>query len=91
MTKNKYKQELLTIFMEECAEASIEASKIIRFDHDTQRLESEIGDLMCMLNIMHEADMFSWNNVDACAEAKLEKLKQWSDLFDEEEEVYVTN
>lgn len=80
MTKNQYKQELLTIFMEECAEAIVEASKVIRFDNETDRLEAEIGDLMCMLNLMHEADMFSWTTVDAGAEAKLEKLKKWSSL-----------
>lgn len=75
-----YNHELLTIFMEECAEAIVEASKIIRFGHGTDRLESEIGDLYCMLELMHQADMFSWNNVEHCSEAKYEKLKKWSTL-----------
>lgn len=81
MIKNEYDKELLTIFMEECGEAIVEASKVIRFGNDTQRLESEIGDLMCMLNLMHENDMFSWTNVDTGAEKKLEKLKKWSNLW----------
>lgn len=81
-----YNQELLTIFMEECAEAIVEASKIIRFGNDTDRLESEIGDLYCMLTLMHEADIFSWTNVEYCADAKREKLKKWSNLLDCEQE-----
>jgi NTP pyrophosphatase (non-canonical NTP hydrolase) len=73
--------ELLVILMEECAEVSVEASKMIRFGYDhSQKLESEVGDLMCMLNLLHEHDLISWTNVDLCAEAKREKLKQWSNL-----------
>jgi hypothetical protein len=74
------KQELLTIFMEECAEASIEASKIIRFNKGYQLLESEIGDVMCMIQMIEEAGMISMASVLACADAKREKLKQWSNL-----------
>lgn len=72
--------ELLTIFMEECAEAIVEASKVMRFGNDTQTLESEVGDLFCMINLLHKYDLISWTNVEYCAEAKYEKLKQWSNL-----------
>lgn len=71
--------------MEECAEAIMEASKAIRFGQGYDRLEAEIGDIYCMLDLMHKADMFSWNNVDALSEAKYEKLKKWSDLISPEE------
>jgi NTP pyrophosphatase (non-canonical NTP hydrolase) len=84
MQTNKKLQEideLLVILMEECAEVGIEASKMIRFGYDhSQKLESEVGDLMCMLNLLHEYDLISWTNVDLCADAKREKLKQWSNL-----------
>ena len=52
MTKD---EELLVIFMEECAEATIEASKIIRFGKGAELLESEIGDITCMIQLMEEA------------------------------------
>ena len=39
MTNIDEKEELLVIFMEECAEASVEASKIIRFGQN----DGEIG------------------------------------------------
>ena len=48
------KEELLIIFMEECAEASVEASKIIRFgqnDEEVGSLVKEVGDLVCMINL----------------------------------------
>jgi hypothetical protein len=77
------KQELLTIFMEECAEASIEAAKIQRFgDKDTRfdKLESEVGDLLCMMKLLEEKGYLEWARVELCADAKRNKLKQWSNL-----------
>ena len=75
------RDELMVILMEECSEVAIEASKMIRFGYDnSQKLESEVGDLMCMINLLHEHDLISWNNVEACSDAKREKLKQWSNL-----------
>lgn len=79
--KIQERDELMVILMEECSEVAIEAAKMIRFGYDNnQKLESEVGDLMCMLNLLHEWDLISWNNVDACADAKREKLKKWSNL-----------
>jgi len=73
--------ELMVILMEECAEVSIEASKMIRFGYSkSDTLEAEVGDLMCMLNLLHEYDLISWDNVESCADAKREKLKRWSNL-----------
>ncbi len=84
MIQKEYEKELLTIFMEECAEAIVEASKIIRFGNGTDSLEAEIGDLYCMLDLMHKNDMFSWDNVEDLSQAKYEKLKKWSNLLDDE-------
>lgn len=75
------RDELMVILAEECNEVAVECAKMIRFGYDNnQKLESEVGDLMCMLNLLHEHDLISWNNVDACADAKREKLKTWSNL-----------
>lgn len=86
MKANAYDQELLTIFMEECSEAIMEASKVIRFGNGTDRLEAEIGDIYCMLNLLHERDMISWTNVEDVAQYKREKLKKWSNLLGENDE-----
>ena len=73
-------QEILVIFMEECSEAAIEASKILRFGKGATLLESEIGDLTCMIQLLEEQGVIDMNNVLACADAKRNKLKTWSNL-----------
>ncbi len=77
------KEELLIIFMEECAEASVEASKIIRFgqnDEEVGSLTREIGDLICMINLLEEYGLINRNQINKCAMEKKEKLKKWSNL-----------
>ena len=88
MNKLDYQHELLVILMEECAEVIQEASKIIRFGEDNeyngetalQRLEKELGDLQCMIELLHSADMVSSTKLDIYADEKYEKLKKWSNL-----------
>lgn len=77
------KEELLTIIMEECAEIQVECSKIMRFNRDSKKLEMEIGDLICMLDIMHEWNMLDWDTIEKRIPRKRAKLKQWSNLFKE--------
>ena len=77
------KEELLVIFMEECAEASVEASKIIRFgqnDEEVGSLVKEVGDLMCMINLLEEYGIINRNQINQYALDKKEKLKKWSNL-----------
>ena len=77
------KEELLVIFMEECAEASVEASKVIRFgrnDEEVGSLAREIGDLMCMINLLEEYGLINRSQINQYALAKKEKLKKWSNL-----------
>ena len=77
-------QELLTITMEECGELIQACSKAIRRDkyYDNKKILEEVGDVMCMLELMHEFDLFSWDDVDARVEVKREKLKKWSNLVE---------
>jgi len=83
------REELLTILMEECAEVIVAASKIKRFgessvwDNETamDRLEKELGDLYCLVDLLHGEDMISYTKLDEYAEMKHEKLKKWSNLF----------
>jgi NTP pyrophosphatase (non-canonical NTP hydrolase) len=82
---NNYDQELLTILMEECGEVIQAASKIIRFGADEvnlENLEKELGDLYCMIDLLHSNDMVSFTNLDEYANAKYEKLKEWSNLIE---------
>ena len=77
-------QELLTITMEECGELIQACSKAIRCDdyHDNKKLIEEVGDVMCMLELLHEYDLISWDDVDKRVKVKKEKLKKWSSLYE---------
>ena len=77
-------EELMVITMEECGELIQACSKAIRRDkyYDNKKILEEVGDVMCMLELMHEFDLFSWDDVDARVEVKREKLKKWSNLVE---------
>ena len=77
-------EELMVITMEECAEVAQACSKIWRFGYDPdklEKLEREVGDLMCMIDLMHKYDLISFTNVDKYTNEKYEKLKEYSDLI----------
>jgi hypothetical protein len=44
------------------------------------RLEEEVGDLLCMIDIMIQKCIISDSNVNAARQAKREKLKTWSSI-----------
>ena len=76
-------EELMVVTMEECGELIQECSKAIRKNkyYDNYKITEEVGDVMCMLELMHEFDLFSWDDVDERVELKREKLKKWSKLI----------
>tara|TARA_X000001036_G_scaffold428422_1_gene458194 strand:+ start:1188 stop:1436 length:249 start_codon:yes stop_codon:yes gene_type:complete len=77
-------QELLTITMEECGELIQACSKAIRCDdyHDNKKLLEEVGDVYCMIELLHEYDLISWDEVEKRVKVKQEKLKKWSSLYE---------
>ena len=87
---NEVNREILLITQEECAEVTQAISKVFRFGFDSvhkertnkDRLEEEIGDLMCMLQLMEERDLIDWSHVSVAASAKRVKLKTWSNIND---------
>ena len=76
-------QELLTITMEECGELIQACSKAIRCDdyYDNDKLLEEVGDVYCMIELLHEYDLVSWNDIGERVKIKKEKLKKWSELI----------
>ena len=79
-------QELMTITMEECGELIQACSKAIRCDdyhtnRTRRKLTEEVGDLQCMIELMHEYDLISWEDVHERVEVKKKKLKKWSNLI----------
>ena len=87
------KTQLMVIMMEECGELIQACSKALRkndFD-DNQNLMEEVGDVYTMMEIMHDFDLFSWNDVDERVKVKRKKLSKWSNLIEEwevEDDIY---
>lgn len=87
-------KEVLSIAQEECAEVIQAISKIFRFGFDAkhpdqeldnrQRLEEELGDLQCMIDLMIEHGIIDQKNVWKAQGKKFEKLKTWSNIFNKE-------
>ena len=78
-------QELLIITMEECGELIQECSKAIRCKdyYGNEKLVEEVGDVMCMIELLHEYDLISWSEIGERVEVKKERLKEWSDLIND--------
>jgi NTP pyrophosphatase (non-canonical NTP hydrolase) len=87
---NKTK-EVMDILQEEAAEVIQAVSKISRFGLDNfkpgkpktnrEHLEEELGDLMAMITILLDKGIVTRVNLDRAEAAKIEKLKQWSNIF----------
>lgn len=83
-------QELMVITMEECGELTQSCSKVIRkfenFEDITgekrDKMIEEAGDVACMIELMVELGVFTESEIRDRIDAKREKLKKWSKLFD---------
>ena len=88
---NDVNREILLVTQEECAEVSQAISKVFRFgmeDHhkgisNREHLEEEIGDLMCMIDLLIDSGMVSESAVMAAKSEKMMKLQTWSSIFKE--------
>ena len=89
----KKDQEVMSILQEECAEVIQAVSKIQRFGFDTRwpedspldnrgRMEEELGDLLAMIQLLIAQRLVNEHNLETAMQAKLEKLKKWSGIFD---------
>lgn len=84
-------QEAMDILQEEAAEVIQAVSKIRRFGWESkhpvseetnlEHLEEELGDMQAMIEILMELGIVSWGNVTVAKRAKIEKLKKWSNIF----------
>jgi len=87
--------QLMVIMMEECGELIQACSKALRKDDfdNNQNLTEEVGDVYTMIEIMHDFDIVSWNDIEERVKVKRKKLSKWSDLvleWEVEEDIYIT-
>ena len=86
LTENE--KEIMLITQEECAEVTQAISKIFRFgllsQHNGQsnreRLAEEVGDLMCMIDLMIDNGIVRESAVMTAKHEKLLKLEKWSNI-----------
>jgi NTP pyrophosphatase (non-canonical NTP hydrolase) len=91
---NKKYEEILRITQEECAEVIQAISKVFRFGffeshpkqgpNNLEKLEEEIGDLLCMIDLLLENGLVNEDNLKFAAKAKMLKLKKWSNILDKD-------
>lgn len=89
---NNKQHEILLIAQEECAEVSQVISKIFRFGLDEayadktnrERLEEELGDLLCMIDLMEKHGLVDSEFLRRASVTKYSKLKKWSTIFEGE-------
>ena len=86
-------KEVMDILQEECAEVIQAVSKISRFGIDNykpgkpktnrEHHEEELGDMLAMIDIMIELRVISLDNLEIAKKAKIEKLKKWSNIYEQ--------
>ena len=83
-------KEVLVIAQEEAAEVIQEISKIFRFGIDTphrdgmlhrERLQTEVGDLLCMIDLMIDHRLIDPVQIEIARQAKISKLKKHSRIY----------
>ena len=76
------RQQLMVITMEECGELIQECSKNLRRAEifDRENFKNEVGDVMCMIELLVEWDVISWNEIEERVKIKRNKLSKWSEL-----------
>lgn len=87
---NRKQKQVLTITQEEAAEVIQEISKVFRFGLDSlhknggshkEKLESELGDLLCMITLVVDHGLADGDAVIQAMHDKVEKLKLYSDIY----------
>ena len=77
--------QLMVIMMDECGELIQACSKALRREdfYDNKELLDEVGDVYTMIQIMHDFDMISWDDIEERVKQKRINLSKWSDLIEE--------
>lgn len=91
-TLTEQQREILLIAQEECAEVTQAISKTFRFGllesyngrTNQERLEEEVGDLICMIELMKDTGIIDPEFVRSASIKKRNKLSQWSTIFNKE-------
>jgi len=82
------KQELYAITAEECGELCQVMMKFMRFGEEAwigrEAIVEEAGDILCMLQLLAEHNIITWEELETRASIKREKLKTYSNVINED-------
>lgn len=88
---NHKELEVMNILQEECAEVIQSVSKCRRFGIDERHIKTgksnrenlteEVGDLLCMVDLLIKFGLVDDDTVQSAKVAKEEKLRVWSTIF----------
>lgn len=87
---NETQREVLVIAQEEAAEVIQEISKVFRFGIDEnhrdgmphrQKLTTEVGDLLCMIDLMIDNRLIDPVQLELARQAKVQKLREHSKIY----------
>jgi len=88
---DKKEHEIMSILQEESAEVIQAVSKIFRFGYDSkhpdvtfdnrEHLAEELGDLLAMITLCQDFGIVNNEAVWIAKDKKLEKLRQWSNIY----------
>ena len=82
--KLTWRQQLLTITMEECGELIQACSKVARFGFEQEKIDEiakEAGDVLAMIDLMVEFGWITQEQLDNRIPIKRNKLKIYSDIL----------
>lgn len=94
-------QEALTILAEECSELAIACSKTMRFglhsdadgklpETNLETLVKEMGDVLALCDVVCKKFGITTLSVESAKQKKKDKLKIYSHLMDDREEMFTT-
>jgi NTP pyrophosphatase (non-canonical NTP hydrolase) len=84
--KDRIAQELMVITAEESGELVQRCMKVVRggfSDKNRDNLLEEVGDVLCMIELMVEHELLTNDEIRARVEVKRNKLKKWSSLIND--------
>ena len=94
---NNQEREVMNILSQESAEVIQAVSKCHRFGLNNfkpgkpktncELFEEEIGDLLAMVDILLDIGVVDQVSLELAKKAKIEKLKQWSTIYESKENV----
>lgn len=89
---DRIKRKLLTLFIEESAEATKEICKMLHHGinnvnpvtgvSNLDKLHTEVGDLLVIIDMLHQRGVLNASQIEAAKEHKRSRLSEWHpDLF----------